>query len=133
MRAKVQVLKDYSYFLVEEEEDAKAEAKTKEDETEVEINLLDQLFQVVAERAHVGRQFLGVFLEREQHAGLGETFRPVHEEADAEQGFSGAGPARHERRPAGGEPAKGDFIESRYPGARFSNCVAMKTILGHET
>ena len=65
-----------------------------------EFLLRDKRVEVVAQRAHVLREFLGVFLEGHEHAGLGELLRAVHEKADAQQGLAGPGPARHQRGPA---------------------------------
>jgi hypothetical protein len=65
-----------------------------------------QLVEVVAERAHVGRQLLGVFLERDNTPGSENDSAPFTRKLTPEQGFSGAGTARHERGSAGGRPPK---------------------------
>ena len=103
------------------------------DVVDQQLLLLDQLVEVVAQRAHVLRELVGVFFEGQQHAGFAVSLRAVHEEADTQQGFAGSRAARHQRGPACGQSAIGDVIESRYPGRRLLNFRPVKTLLGHES
>jgi hypothetical protein len=47
-----------------------------------QLALLDQLFEVVAQRLDVLGQLRGIFLEGEQHTGLAVGLRAIHEKTD---------------------------------------------------
>ena len=78
-----------------------------------ELLLRDQRVEVIAERAHVLREFRGVFLEGHENARLRVLLRAVHEKADAQKRLAGSGAARNERGSSLGKSAVGDVIESR--------------------
>ena len=70
------------------------------DLTAVDVDVVDdepllrhERVEVVAERAHVLREFLGVFLERHEYPGLRELLGAVHEKADSQQCLAGTRPA----------------------------------------
>ena len=78
-----------------------------------ELLLRHQQIEVVAERAHVLREFRGVFLEGHEHARLRELLRAVHEKADAQQCLAGPGPPDTSvGRPCGRPP----LVMSSSPG-----------------
>ncbi len=79
----------------------------------------DQLRKVEAERRDVASHFVGVFLEREEHAGLVEPDGAIHEKSESQQGLARAGAAAHQRRPAFRQPAMRDFVEAANSGERF--------------
>ena len=101
------------------------------DVVDEQLFLRDQLVEVVAQRAHVLRKLGGVFLERQQHAGLAVMLRAVHEEADAEQCLAGSGAAGDERGSSLGKSAIGDVVEPRNPCRRLLQFNTRKLLLGH--
>jgi hypothetical protein len=89
------------------------------DVVEHDLLLLDQPRKVEAERGDVLSELVVALLEAHEHAGLVESGRAVDEEADGEEGFTAAGSAANERRPAGRQASRGDLVEAVNTGGRF--------------
>ena len=67
------------------------------DVVDEQLLLVDELVEVVAERAHVLRELLGVLLEGHQHAGFAELGAPFTRKRDAQQRLART---RGRRKPA---------------------------------
>lgn len=82
------------------------------DMLEHEFFLGDELVQVEAERADIGGEFRGVFLEHHEHARFVKLRRPTHQKLQGEHRLATARTAANQCGPACGQPAAGDLIEA---------------------
>ena len=89
------------------------------DVIEHDFFLSHKLVEVEAERAHIVRELLGIFLEHHEHPRLAKLRRAAHQEFDGEHRLPAPGAAADECGPTGGQPAAGDFIKAGDAGGGF--------------
>jgi len=96
-----------------------------------QLLLVDQGAEVEAERRHVTRHLLGVLFEGEEHAGLVELQRAIHQEGERQQGLAGSRPTADERRPVLRQSAAGDFVEAADAGQCFRELTTRREFEWH--
>ena len=84
--------------------------------------LRGELVQIEAERADVGCEFGGVFLEHHEHARLAELCRTAHEEFHGEHRLAAPRGAADERGPPRRQTAAGDLVKALNAGGGLGQC-----------
>ena len=83
-----------------------------------------QPVEIESQRGDVGAHLTGRLLEGDQHARLAVLPGARDEELQPQQRLAGSGAARHERRPAPRQPARGDLVQSMDPRRGLRQCQA---------